>query len=219
MNEIIGQVEILNLRTGKPEDASLYNGISEKHINDFEKLWRPILLKKEKEIRSRHTNSGILDKITYLEELGVFGIQDCHWNWKEINEKIAGQLIFRAFAMECQEILQGLIVMNLGKVCQIPSQRNRPLIYVELIAVAPWNRPQLNKNQNYKYVGKVLIAAAMSLSIEEEFEGRIGLHSLSQAAGYYEKKVGMVNLGPDPRHQDLNYYETTPELTAIFLSS
>ncbi len=219
MSDIFEQVEVLNLHSGKVEDASLYDGIDEKHIQDFENLWQPILKKKEQEIRDRHTNSGNLNKMAYLVELGEYGIQDWHWDWRELCKSVDGQLIYRTFAIECQKTLQGLMLINLGVTCKMHQQKNMPMVYIELLTVAPWNRTQLEKNINYKYIGKVLIAVAISLSIEEDFEGRIGLHSLPQACEYYEEKVNMTNLGPDSSHQDLSYYEMNSEQAKQFLSS
>lgn len=219
MSDIFGQVEILNLHSGKAEDALLYDVINEKHIQDFENLWQPILKNKANEIRDRHTNSGNLNKMAYLVELGEYGIQDWHWNWRELCKSIDGQLIYRTFAIECQKTLQGFMLTNLGVPCKMHQQKNMPMVYIERLTVAPWNRIQLEKNINYKYIGKVLIAVAISSSIEEDFEGRIGLHSLPQAHEYYEKKVGMTNLGPDRSHEDLSYYEMTPEQAKQFLSS
>ena len=41
----------------------------------------------------------------------------------------------------------------------------------------------------------------MGLSEELEFHGRIGLHSLPQADGFYANTCGMTDLGADPAHQ------------------
>ena len=111
------------------------------------------------------------------------------------------------------------MLVNLGKMCRLPSQKNQPLVYVEFISVAPWNRSQLWPKPHYKFIGHVLIAVAISLSLEEEYKGRIGLHSLPQAKGFYRNKVGMENLGPDKGHQNLSYYEITPEQAQLFLNS
>ena len=218
MNKILGQVEILNLHTGKAEDAFLHDGISDRLLKDFEDKWRPVLIQKENEIRAQNTANGNIDAESYLTELGDFGIQDWHWDWRKKRSLVQGELIYKTYALECKNTLQGLMLVNLGKLCQLSSQKNRPLVYIEFLTVAPWNRSQLYTNPSYKYIGNVLIAVAISLSLEEEYMGRIGLHSLPQAAGFYEDKVGMKNLGPDKSHKDLNYYEMTPEQAKLFLN-
>jgi len=61
-----------------------------------------------------------------------------------------------------------------------------------------------------------MLAAAIQLSLDEGFRGRIGLHSLPQAEAYYAH-IGMASLGPDRNKQDLVYFEMTPQLAAAFL--
>ena len=62
-----------------------------------------------------------------------------------------------------------------------------------------------------------MIAAAIHLSLAEEFSGRVGLHSLPQADDWYSRGCGMTDLGPDPAVQNLRYFEMTPEQAAEFL--
>ena len=101
----------------------------------------------------------------------------------------------------------------------IKSQLNQHLVYVEYLAVAPWNRPQLFNPPAYKLIGRVMIATAISISINEGFKGRIGLHSLPQADSFYNDKCGMVALGPDPSKDDLIYFEMTPEKANDYLKN
>ena len=146
MSDIFGQVEVLNLHSGKAEDALLYDGINEKHIQDFENLWQPILKNKANEIWDRHTNSGNLKEKAYLLELGEYGIQDWFWDWRKLCKSAEGQLIYRTFAIECQKTLQGLMLTNLGIPCTMHQQINMPMVYIERLTVAPWNRILLKKN-------------------------------------------------------------------------
>mgnify|MGYP001574334861 FL=1 len=63
----------------------------------------------------------------------------------------------------------------------------------------------------------MLLLAAVQLSLDEEFQGRIGLHSLPQADDFYSTKCGMTSLGRDGRYQNLTYFEMTREQAAEFL--
>ncbi len=65
--------------------------------------------------------------------------------------------------------------------------------------------------------GSTLLAVAIQLSIEEEFSGRIGLHSLPQANAWYANACGMSSLGPDSAKQNLHYFEMTPEQASEFI--
>ena len=56
------------------------------------------------------------------------------------------------------------------------------------------------------------MGAAIRLSIEEGYKGRIGLHSLPQSNDFYSNRCGMIDLGADPHYQNLRYFEATPEI-------
>ena len=62
-----------------------------------------------------------------------------------------------------------------------------------------------------------MMTAAVELSLEEGFKGRVGLHSLPQAETFYEKH-GMIDLGPDAGVQNLRYYEMTSDVAQTLLA-
>src|SRR5271156_6187957 len=99
---------------------------------------------------------------------------------------------------------------------QSPSQAGKPLVYLDYLEVAPWNRPDFGPVPRLRGVGSALITAAVALSDEEGFKGRLGLHSLPQADAFY-RKIGMTDLGPDPAYQNLRYFEMTVEQARTFL--
>jgi hypothetical protein len=143
--------------------------------------------------------------------------QSWHWNWEAKSAQIQGLLAFRGFSVVCAGLTQGLMRVDLTKSAREPSQAGKPLVYVDYLEVAPWNRPELGQMPRYKGVGTALIAAAVSLSEEESFKGRIGLHSLPQADAFYGKRCGMSDLGPDAKYQNLRYFEMTIDQARAFL--
>jgi hypothetical protein len=68
---------------------------------------------------------------------------------------------------------------------RLAGQLGAPVIYIEAIATAPWNRPGFSPQPKYKGVGQILMQAAISLSIDEEFKGRVALHALPQATARF----------------------------------
>jgi len=98
-----------------------------------------------------------------------------------------------------------------------PSQHGKPLAVIELIATAPWNRTALVPVPRFKGIGRLLLAAAISLSVHEEFEGRVGLHALPQAENWYRKVCGMTDLGVD--ETKMRYFEMTEAQARAFLKS
>jgi Arm DNA-binding domain len=79
-----------------------------------------------------------------------------------------------------------------------------------------WNRAEFAKPR-YRGVGTALLTAAIDLSLEEGFHGRIGLHSLTQAESFYRNACGMSDLGIDSNYDNLRYFEMTSEQAAAFL--
>jgi hypothetical protein len=99
-----------------------------------------------------------------------------------------------------------------GHFARIATQAGSPLVYVNLLATAPWNLPEVNDPPRYRGVGTILLAAAATLSVDLGFKGRLGLHSLPRSEHWYER-LKITNLGPDPdpQKQNLKYYEMTPD--------
>lgn len=77
------------------------------------------------------------------------------------------------------------------------------------------------KEPTYKGAGRVLIGTAVSLSIEEELRGRIGLHSLPGAEDFYRDAIGMADLGVDKDgpHKGLRYFELSESQISGFLTT
>jgi hypothetical protein len=124
-------------------------------------------------------------------------------------------LAFHGFCVVAQGETQGLAQLDLTRACREPSQRGKPLVYVDYLEVAPWNRPDLGAPQRLRGVGSALITAAIALSHDEGFKGRLGLHSLPQADSFY-RRIGMIDLGPDSAYQNLRYFEMTVEQARAF---
>ena len=116
------------------------------------------------------------------------------------------------FSIVCDDLTQGMMIVDMVKYRgRINAQKGKHLVYVEFVESAPWNRAELFDPPRYRGVGSILVRAAVTLSEESEFQGRIGLHSLRQANGFYANTCGMTDLGADPDQQGLHYFEMTPE--------
>ncbi len=92
---------------------------------------------------------------------------------------------------------------------RLKEQFGKPMVYVDFVATAPWNRSELQQPPRFRGVGQVFILAAVETSRAAGFKGRVGLHSLRKAEHFYEKRCGFTRLGPDSSHQDLTYFEMT----------
>jgi GNAT superfamily N-acetyltransferase len=145
-------------------------------------------------------------------------IEHDHWEWGEKVKESAHLLSCPTLAIECASQTQGLMLVKTdGHFGRLPAELDQPLVYIEYLATAPWNLRALVVQPRFTGVGLVLLHAAIQLSLDAEFKGRIGLHSLPQAEAFYERH-GFECLGVDPKKQGLKYYELSPQAASKFIA-
>jgi hypothetical protein len=201
--------QLLDRQQGKPFELSLWQPVADRHSQDFEKHWRPIF---DAHLAQIEAAGGDVAGAAALRN-----IQDAHWEWARKAHLIEGRLDWQSFAVEADGMTQGLMFVKTQGFAREPSQQGKPLALIELIATAPWNRPTLVPVPRFKGIGRLLLAAAISLSVHEEFEGRIGLHALPQAEDWYREVCGMTDLGVDQTR--MRYFEMTEAQARAFLES
>jgi hypothetical protein len=198
-------VYLTDRKSGKLVEANLIDGLTREDVEKAEADWKPFLD----------------EQVKRMEKTGVpkhQWPQHRHWSWREKYDATEEYLAYRMFGLECQSQMQGLMLaLTAGKNSQIASHKGKPLVYVHFLAAAPWNLASIVAEPRFSLVGSILVAAAIHLSMEEEFQGRIGLHSLPQSDDWYRKTCGMTDLGPDQTVQNLRYFEMTPEQASEFL--
>lgn len=186
-------------RSGTREDvdAELWDDISDLHLDLWRSTWVPMI---DNAVRRLRSAAVPLHKWP----------QDLHWDWGKKTDWSRSLLTLQRFAITCGGALQGLMLVNLTKLtARLPSQKGKDLAYVEFVSTAPWNRPEISGVQQFHGIGINMVRAAVELSRNEGFHGRIGLHSLSQAASFYADTCGMSALGADRHYDDLDYFEMT----------
>ena len=184
--------------TGKHVQATLCDEVSDEHLKMWEATWRPAM-------------EAHCAKRTYHDTP-----EDAHWDWKTKATGWRSMVSSHSFAIVCRAELQGLMWASDIESARLAAQFGKPLVYVKYLATAPWNRPEVQKPPRYRGVGTVLIAAAMQLSLDLEYEGRIGLHSLPAAERFYQNTFGMRALGRDAACEDLMYFEMTEVQAKLF---
>lgn len=125
--------------------------------------------------------------------------EDSHWDWRRKSRAIRGILGYRSFALVCQDQLQGLMMVNDVTSARLHEQFGKPLIYVEFLAAAPWNRPALQDPPRYRGVGQVFVLAAIETSRDAGFKGRTGLHSLRERSRSTNRNAASQSLGQTRR--------------------
>ncbi|RYG96075.1 MAG: hypothetical protein EON58_12850 [Alphaproteobacteria bacterium] len=208
--QLLGTYDLFDRHAKRAVDCELYEGIAANNVADFTHTWKPVFDKKRSELAAA-------GKITD-ELFRDFSLQDAHWEWPAKAAAVeASNDNLRSFAVECLGVTQGLMIAMPFGFAREPSQLDLPLTQVLLLSTAPWNRSKLIASPKYQGVGRLLLTAAISLSLEEEQAGRIGLHALSGAETWYRGSCGMTDLGFDADKQ-MTYFEMTQAQAQRFIS-
>lgn len=187
-------------------EAELRDNISEKQLLDWEDQWIPA----RDEINRRLKAAGV-DRSKWP--------QTGHWSWRDKQSGTKGSLSNPSFSVSCSDVTQGLMILDTLPSARLSSQFGKPMVYIDYLEVAPWNRRHLPGDiPRYSAVGSILMRAAIEISLQEGFKGRVGLHSLPQSNDWYANKCGMTDLGPDSTKQNLRYFEMTPEIAQAFIN-
>jgi hypothetical protein len=143
--------------------------------------------------------------------------ENYHWRWHPKVGCSSHLLSCPTLAVECDSEAQGFMLLKTdGHFAQLVPEKGKPLVYIPFLATAPWNQRGLADQPRFSGVGTILLRAAITISLDAEFKGRIGLHSLPQAEGFYECH-GFHCLGVDPDKENLKYYELSPAKAAEFM--
>jgi hypothetical protein len=195
---LLGTFDLFDRRGGVFVPCELYEGFSEHNLRNFEQDWRPAF---------RAAQSSNLT------------VQDAHWDWRRKHAHVEPRLNYRSFVVECAGNTQGMLIVEMAAHrCRLEEQAGKHLAYSEFLATAPWNRV-IDPNPWFKGVGRLLISTAVNVSVDEEFEGRVGLHSLPDADDFYRGQCGMTDLGPDTQYpQQLRYFEMTRRQAEMYLA-
>jgi hypothetical protein len=165
-----------------------------------------------------------LDLMTELSRVGLSRRdwpQSLHWDWSQKAAELA-RLDATGIGIFAEGRWQGLMLTRaVPWVARLPEDSGKPLIYIDYLESAPWNWPipALGRKGEYKGIGAILFREAILLSIDEEFRGRVGLHSLPQAEEFYRTYCGMADLGPDRTKQNLRYFEFSRKAAEAYLQA
>ncbi|MFC5757800.1 hypothetical protein [Rhizobium sp. GCM10022189] len=208
--ESLGTFSVLNRKSGNWEDGVLYHGFDERNKTDIEELWIPML----REMKT--AQAGLQDIAPRLR------VSDAHWLWPEkMDETVKDALISDTFVFECANMTQAAMIIRKGHVKYLSlssEHRGSPLVYVDILATAPWNRAN-HPEYIYKGCGELMLKTAISVSIDNGYKGRIALRALPGAESYY-RGVGMIEFEEGIVEDKLKYFEVPESLVqSIFRRS
>lgn len=218
MSDLIGRYQLYSPAEDRDCEIQVFDQIDVVHIDYINRTWMPVLNRQRQLAAIRFKQLGKSTNDEWQRLLGVYGAPDSHWDWNELAKPGVARATHRSFSVLTGHEVEAVMVVNLTQRCEIAEQSGEHLVYVENLAVAPWNRDEIKSPRRLGGLGKVLLALAVKLSESEAWKGRVGLHSLVQSESFYEK-CNMTRVKNDPSYEDLWYFEFTPSQASEFLSS
>jgi hypothetical protein len=196
--ESIATLSLYNRRKRKFEHATLYRGFDDRNKEHIDEHWMPELRAIRKAQRT--------EVVEHVRD----EVRDSHWEWSnKLKEARKDGLISDVFVIEAGDMTQAAMIVRKGSVKYLSlhsEHPGRPLVYVDYVATAPWNRRVVD-DPIYKGCGIMMLGTAISLSINEGYGGRIALKSLRGAESFYRERVGMTEVVEGIDEDGLKYFE------------
>jgi GNAT superfamily N-acetyltransferase len=154
---------------GQAVEAVLLD-LTQQHLDDYETLWREQLSQSEQE--------------------------DKFWDWEFKRRLFLKRENYEGYAIASADRTEGLMIIETQ---QHRSQitPGQPLVYIEALATAPWNRPAISRPPELRGVGTALLLFARQRSLQLGYGGRVGLYALPRAERFYENQH-ISRFDPDP---------------------
>jgi len=215
---ILASYDVPSPELGRSLKIDVIEGLDLAHLDHIEQAWKPLM--------KRQRDKAVLEFFTQLTEAeqtnaalnGVFarlGIPDSHWDWRTKCTFAPGTQR-QAYGLVNDDQVEAAMMLAFDHVTRIGPTRE-PLVYVDFLATAPWNRSAIQQPERFRRLGTMLLGAAITVSQMRGLEGRCGLHSLPPAEGFYQR-AGMKDLGADPMYHDLHYFEFDAAAARAFIT-
>jgi hypothetical protein len=136
---------------------------------------------------------------TWRPQLEATHALDRAWDWRAEVEAMHREPDGRLVLAGCERTKTGRVHALMNLIYLPRASRldvGRDLLYVDMLAVAPWNRPG-HPAREVRGLGPMLIHAAILVSREAGLGGAFGLHSLPdpKTLRFYVDTVGMTAVG------------------------
>jgi len=184
---VTSSVKLFQVSTGQFVEATLQE-LAQNHVDDFETYWKAALVEMSQE--------------------------DKFWDWAFKKRADISYGNYECYAIEAEKHTQGLMMLETQWHYSVIAE-GQPLVYIEALSVAPWNRTRTPSSPQFKRVGTGLLEFSRQRSEALGYGGRVGLHSLPGAEGFYESRNMMrFDFEPDAFIDDddapLAYFEYPP---------
>ena len=205
MISILASYEVDSPEHGKPFKIDIVEGLDSAHIDYIEQSWRPVMDQQYRLALLQYFLLPVAHQTddSFRDILNKLGIPDRHWDWR-LKCAVAAKTNRKVYGLLNGEHVEGVMVLELGHTDRCTP--GLPLVYVEFVAAAPWNRSAIRRPERFRSMGTLMLGAAVEVSRMQGLDGRCGLHSLLAAEGFY-RRIGMKEFGIDPSKEGMRYFE------------
>lgn len=145
--------------------------------NRFSKLGAPTRIPVQASLSSTIAKKTLLEVKAWASVLKRHAEEDASWDWARIlrehrSLRRARPNVYDYAILRCQGRSQALMIM------EIANHRNRadkPMVYVEYLAIAPWNRHGIQHPREFAGCGSALIEHSVERSVSLGYGGLVGL--------------------------------------------
>lgn len=201
---------------GRTFKVDLAEGLDVTHFDFMDAQWAPVLQRQYDLAMLHFFQLPTADQTSekWVETQGNFGVQDKHWDWRK-KSAFAPKSNHLVFSLLNASEVEAAMMLLFSKNSRQPGAP-KSIVYVDYVAVAPWNRKPIQDPQRFKHLGTVMLGVAIQTSIRDGRDGLCGLHSLPQAEGFY-RKIGMTDFGIDSAYSSLRYFEFSAQAAKNFV--
>lgn len=192
MTAAIDSFDVFSAEFGAKRRIDLVEYPGKSHLDFIADKWRPKLepQRDRATIAFRALAQPKQTEDSWHKLQGQYGAPDSHWDWNEIVKEMGGST-HRLYALVDEASVEAMMRLDLSKPSRLKISSYDPTVYIDYLAVAPWNRKQIQSPPRFNGFGTIMLGVAVSVSMAEGFHGRCGLHSLPQSEGFYSK-AGMT---------------------------
>jgi len=216
LTALLGTFDIFNQESKEIRTIDIVEDPEDRNLEFVKQEWTPRLVdcRGRAVIAFKSLPTTQQTEQEWQEKQAKFGAPDAHWDWNRKSSSMLGSA-HRIFALLDSNSVEGLMRIDLSKQSRFQHSSYTPIVYIDYLAVAPWNRKVIQSPPRFRGFGTVLLGVAVSISIEEGMGGKCGLHALRQAEGFY-LQAGMNDLGIDS-DCGLRYFEFNLDAAKAFL--
>ncbi|MEN4518404.1 GNAT family N-acetyltransferase [Pantoea agglomerans] len=198
---LIKSGEISSPLSSQTHDYSIHIAANVHFLDEVVKGWGIKSFEELKTLKKQCPNRQV-----YEQKLVSKNLHDYFWDWEEIIEKPSNYTkeTFYLIAKLNNTNVQGVLHAYFPEQSRI--SKGSQIVYIDRLAVAPWNRQEKGNKKYFKGVGSLLLLAIKEYSHSKGMDGCIGLHSLPAAEPFY-RKFNMTDMGQDASHENLRYFE------------